>query len=77
MAIEAQEKVATQWQLLLTAIMFYTRIPVPANLPYSEQFLNQSRAYFPAIGLIIGALGALSFLPVSYTHLTLPTTPYV
>ncbi|MCH2191343.1 MAG: adenosylcobinamide-GDP ribazoletransferase [Gammaproteobacteria bacterium] len=47
--------------LLQTALMFYTRIPVSSDLPYSEDLLNQSRKYFTTIGLIIGAFVVLSY----------------
>ena len=50
-----------QWNLFLTAIMFYTRIPVPKNIEYSEDLLNKSTKYFPLIGWIVGGLGALVF----------------
>lgn len=51
--------------LLLTAIMFYTRIPVTKDLPYSAEMLNQSRKYFTFIGLIIGLLVSAVFLIAS------------
>ena len=47
--------------LLQTAIMFYTRIPVSSDLPYSEDLLNQSRKYFTTIGLIVGTIAALAY----------------
>lgn len=50
-----------QFQLLLTAIMFYTRIPVPATLEYSPERLNRATRYFPLIGWIVGGVGALVF----------------
>lgn len=48
-------------QLLLTAIMFYTRLPVPSSLPYSQDRLNRSRKYFPLIGIIIGLIAAFCY----------------
>ena len=30
-----------------------------------------------ALGVLVGRVGLVSLGPVSYTHLTLPTTPYV
>ncbi len=48
-----------EWWTFLAALMFYTRIPVPANTPHSQYLLDRSRRYFPAIGLIVGSLGAL------------------
>lgn len=51
--------------------MFYTRIPVPSDLPYSAELLNKSRKYFTLIGLIIGAIGCLSFV---ITNIFLPAS---
>lgn len=42
----------------LTALMFFTRIPVPASLPYSKDLLNNALKYFPLVGAIVGAIGA-------------------
>lgn len=42
----------------LTALMFFTRIPVPASLPYSPELLNKALRFFPLIGALVGALGA-------------------
>jgi len=50
-----------QWQLILTAIMFYTRIPVPKNINHSDELLNKSTKYFPLMGWIVGGFGALVF----------------
>ena len=59
-------------QLCLTALMFYTRIPVSAKLPFSQNRLNRSRKYFPAIGIIVGSIAVLFYsICVSYTGSTL------
>lgn len=42
----------------LTAIMFFTRIPVPASLPFSKELLNKALRFFPLVGTIVGAIGA-------------------
>lgn len=55
-----------QWQLILTAIMFYTRIPVPKNTDYSNDLLNQSTKYFPFIGWLVGGFGAFVFFACLY-----------
>jgi len=47
-----------QFQLLCTALQFYSRIPVPSTLPYSEQRLHAATRYFPLVGLIVGGIGA-------------------
>jgi adenosylcobinamide-GDP ribazoletransferase len=48
--------------LLLTAIQFYTRIPVKLDLNYSDEKLNHATRYFPTVGLIVGGLAALLVL---------------
>ena len=51
--------------ILLTAIMFYTRIPGPKSISYSSEKLNKATRYFPFIGYIVGGLGALTFIGVN------------
>jgi len=43
------------------AIRFFTRLPTPARVGHSAEALNASTRYFPAVGLIVGALGALVY----------------
>lgn len=45
-----------QLRLILTALAFLTRIPVPAWVGYADSQLNQSVRYFPLIGLLVGAI---------------------
>ncbi len=55
----------------LTALAFFTRIPVSKWVEYSDESLNKSRKYFPAVGWVVGGFSALVFwltvqlLPVS------------
>jgi adenosylcobinamide-GDP ribazoletransferase len=51
---------------LLTAVMFYTRIPVPRSLEFSNENLNRATRYFPLIGWIVGGLGAAVFYGLSF-----------
>lgn len=44
-------------QLFFTALMFYTRLPVPKGIDHSEDLLNRSTIFFPLIGWIVGAIG--------------------
>jgi adenosylcobinamide-GDP ribazoletransferase len=55
-----------QLHIFLNAIMFYTRIPVPKNLPYSDEMLNRSTRYFPFIGWLIGGIGAAVFYGLQF-----------
>ncbi len=61
-----------QLRLFLTALMFYTRIPVPKWVGYSDEQLNKSSIYFPLIGWIVGGIGALVFLGSEFLF-----SPYV
>ncbi|GEP89473.1 cobalamin-5'-phosphate synthase [Chitinophaga terrae (ex Kim and Jung 2007)] len=45
-----------QWQLVLTAIMFYTRLPIPSDTPYSADMLNKATRYLPLVGWVTGAI---------------------
>ncbi|PSJ45631.1 adenosylcobinamide-GDP ribazoletransferase [Zobellella endophytica] len=45
-------------RLLLVAIQFLTRLPVPALTHYQPDWLHQSSRYFPAVGLLVGGLCA-------------------
>ncbi len=55
-------KLSQEKDYFLAAVMFFTRLPVPKNINHSDEILNQSRKYFPLIGLLIGCLGAVSVL---------------
>jgi adenosylcobinamide-GDP ribazoletransferase len=45
-------------RLFLTAVQFFTRIPVPAWVGHSAQQLDQAARYFPLVGACVGALSA-------------------
>ena len=55
------ETMKKQLQIFLNAVMFFTRIPVPRNLPYSDEMLNRSTCYLPLVGWVVGGLGATVF----------------
>ncbi len=55
-----------QLHIFLTALMFYTRIPVPKNLPYSDEILNRSTRFFPFIGWIVGGTAAVVFYGLQF-----------
>lgn len=47
-----------EYRLLLVAIQFLTRLPVPSFTSYDPQWLHQSSRHFPAVGLLVGLLCA-------------------
>lgn len=57
-------KLSKEFTLMFTALMFYTRIPMPkgVSIAYSDEILNKSTKYFPFIGWIIGTIGAVSYV---------------
>ena len=48
-------------KIFFTAVMFYTRIPVPKSIGYSGVNLNKATRYLPLIGILVGSLGAFVF----------------
>lgn len=45
-----------EFDIFLTSLMFYTRLPVPKRLEYSDELLNKATRYFPLVGILIGLL---------------------
>lgn len=50
----------------LTAVMFFTRIPIPFKVPYSHEIMNKSQKYFPLIGYLVGSMAILVYWATSY-----------
>ncbi|MFM9917260.1 MAG: adenosylcobinamide-GDP ribazoletransferase [Rhizobacter sp.] len=46
-------------RLFFVALQFFTRVPVPRWIGFEPDWLHQSARHFPAIGLLVGAFGAL------------------
>jgi len=55
------QRIHHEWTLLLVAIQFLTRLPIPAFKQYQPEWLHQSSRHFPAVGLLVGSLCALVF----------------
>ncbi len=55
------DQAAREQDYFWAALMFYTRIPVPASAQHSQHILNRSRKYFPAVGIVIGTIAILVF----------------
>ncbi len=45
-------------RLFLTAVQFFTRIPVPAWVGHSAQQLDQAARYLPLVGALVGTIAA-------------------
>ena len=51
------------------AVRFFTRLPVPGWVGHSAEALNRSARYFPAVGVLVGGIGALVYLVAMYLWL--------
>lgn len=47
--------------LFFNALTFFTRIPAPAWVEFSDQHLNRASRYFSWIGLIVGSVAAITY----------------
>lgn len=52
-------------RLLLTAVQYFTRVPVPQWVGHSTAQLNGATRYFPAVGLAVGGIAAASLWALS------------
>lgn len=50
-----------QLAVFFTALMFFTRIPVPKNIDHSRGMLQRSARYFSWVGILVGAIGAIVY----------------
>lgn len=46
-------------QIFFTALMFYTRIPIPKSIQFKKEYSKASIKYLSLIGLLVGGLSAL------------------
>lgn len=60
-----QEALGLQLNYFLLAVAFFTRIPIPADTPFSAERLNHASRYFSLVGGIVGLCAALT-LALSY-----------
>lgn len=52
----------TQLNLFLIALTFFTRIPMPSNIQFSQENLNLASRYFSAVGWVVGIICALTYV---------------
>ncbi len=60
--IKFNQSIKAQWNLLLIALVFFTRIPVAKFTDFNQQRLNQSSRYFSLVGWIVGGVSSAVFL---------------
>lgn len=51
-----------QLELFFAALGYFTRIPVPAWVPWSPERLKHAARFFPLVGWVVGGAGAAAFL---------------
>ena len=51
-----------QLTLFLSALQFYTRIPIPADIPFDANNLNPASRFLPLIGWLVGGVAALIWM---------------
>lgn len=56
----------SELETFLGAVRFFTRLPVPGTLGQDASALAKAMRYFPAIGLIVGALAGLAFAVTTF-----------
>lgn len=52
-------RLLAELRLLLMAIQYFTRVPMPTWVGHSPEHLGSTPRYFPLVGALIGAAGAL------------------
>ncbi len=53
------KKLAHEWDVFLTAVMFFTRVRVPSRIGHGAAMLNEASRYFPLVGLMVAGWGAV------------------
>lgn len=52
-------RIVSELRLLLMAIQYFTRVPMPSWVGHSAEHLSGTARYFTAVGLLVGGVGAL------------------
>ncbi len=55
-----------QLNLFFTALGFFTRIPIPFKIAFSQENLNKCNRYLPIVGLLVGGISALCYYLASF-----------
>lgn len=50
-----------QLRLFFIALQFFTRLPIPRWVGFDERWLHHASRYFPAVGLVVGAVTAVAY----------------
>lgn len=70
MALAIVTRIGDELRFALSAWVYFTRVPLPKSiaawLGYEPRYLNGAARYFPLVGAIVGAVGALVYLLALY-----------
>ncbi len=55
-------RLGREWSILLLAVQFLTRLPVPSGVPYSAGRMAATPRWYPGVGVLIGAVCAVGFV---------------
>ena len=58
---QASSNTPSQWTLFLTAVQFYTRIPLPKSFQFRQEALASCNRYLPLVGYLVAGLNAFVF----------------
>lgn len=50
-----------QIRLFFIALQFFTRLPIPRWVGFDPRWLHQASRYFPAVGVVVGAIAAVAY----------------
>ncbi|MFZ5961566.1 adenosylcobinamide-GDP ribazoletransferase [Thalassococcus sp. BH17M4-6] len=54
---QARARWRQEWQVFLLALQFLTRLPVPGDVPFSDDLQTRSAQYYPLVGVVVGLIG--------------------
>ncbi|KGJ93082.1 adenosylcobinamide-GDP ribazoletransferase [Colwellia psychrerythraea] len=57
-----KNKIIEQLNLFYLALSFFTRLPMPKTIYYSEALLNKANRYFSLVGVVTGGILALAYV---------------
>jgi adenosylcobinamide-GDP ribazoletransferase len=55
-----------QLRLFFIALQFFTRLPIPRWVGFEPHWLNHASRYFPAVGIVVGAITAAVYVLASW-----------
>lgn len=57
--VERLGAIAREWRAFWLALQFFTRLPTPQFEGFRPEWLNDAAKWFPAVGLVVGAISAV------------------